>query len=110
MNRRESRHMNFGCRILNPKSQIKNSKFLLVIIALLTVLLSADCSWASVKIVKYISPLQGAFDRTTTNTTYEDLGEDYKVIFYWDSTKYTSATVYFEAVLASSDASGMLLN
>jgi hypothetical protein len=65
-----------------------------------------DSSWGNVKIVKYISPLQGAFDRTTTNTTYEDLGEDYKVIFNWDSTKYTSATVYFEAVLASNNASG----
>ena len=63
-------------------------------------------SWGSVKIVKYISPLQGSFDVTTTSTDYTDLGTSYKVLFYWDSSKYTSPTVYFEAVLASSNASG----
>ena len=65
----------------------------------------AEGSWGNIKIEKNISPLQGIPDRTTVDIAYADLG-DSKVIIYWDAAKYSSPTVYFEAVLASSNASG----
>jgi hypothetical protein len=62
------------------------------------------------KLEKHIAPLQGSLDVTTTGTNYADLGTTWlgKTVFvYWDSTKYTGATVYFEAVLKSNNASGI---
>ena len=69
----------------------------------------ATNSSSTYKLEKHIAPLQGDFYMSTTNTNYADLGTDsagYAVIFNWDATKYTGATVYFEAVLKSWSASG----
>jgi hypothetical protein len=62
------------------------------------------------KLEKHIAPLQGSFDVSTTGTSYADLGTTSTgnaVIISWDATKYTGATVYFEAVLKSDNASGI---
>ena len=70
----------------------------------------ASNSTSTYKLEKHIAPLHGSFDATTTGTNYADLGTTWlgKTVFvYWDATKYTGATVYFEAVLKSNNASGI---
>ncbi len=64
--------------------------------------LSPAFLWA-VGIEKQIGPLVGA-DSSGAQTSYADLGNG-TVYIHWDSTQYTGATVYFEALLESSNGS-----